>query len=57
MTKENRATDPADISTLRAEAEVFYPGNISDLIEKLGSWNRLDVSCKNGLSGAFEKQF
>jgi hypothetical protein len=30
--KENKATDPPDLSALGAEAEVFDPDNISHLI-------------------------
>jgi len=33
MVKEDEATDPADISTFGAKAEVFYADNIPHLIK------------------------
>ena len=46
MVKEDEATDPADISTFSAEAEMFYPDYTTYLIKEFWSWHRPDVSLR-----------
>jgi hypothetical protein len=41
---KDKAADPTHISAFGAEAKMARPGNISDLVEKLGSSHRADVS-------------
>lgn len=42
MVKENKAPDPAYISALRAQTEVFDADYISHLIQQFRRWHKLE---------------
>ena len=55
--EEDKATDPANVSSLSAEAKMSYPGDVSNLVEEFWTGHRSRrILWVKDLSGAIVKR-